>query len=81
MAFDKLSVFPLKVKELHDHGRLTYMQALEVLTQYYETALQHAKFSGQRCECRKIMFEISKPFCEGYFKTTDPLITPKKSKK
>jgi hypothetical protein len=77
MAFDKLNDFPGQIREMKDHGRLTDSLACEILMQYYNTALQHAKFTGQRYHCRKVMFEISSAFCKGYFGTETHEQTPK----
>jgi hypothetical protein len=43
-------------------------KTLEALILFYETALDSSQLKVHRPYCKKKIFEINKPFAEGYFK-------------
>lgn len=67
MAFEKIYEFVDRMTERYK--RTEEPIYLEVLSSYFETVLQTAKFKDQREYCREKLFEICKPYAEGYFKT------------
>lgn len=70
MAFEKLHEYIDQMVELYNKNEddPRKQDAIrECLVLYYETVMQHAKFSNQKRQCVKAIFQIAPYFSLGYF--------------
>lgn len=56
------------------HEKYTIQQLIIMtLTDYYESLRAIAKFKHQRLYCMKVIFELNKPYAQGYFNKSKDL--------